>query len=101
FDDPRLAAIYDVVDDDRTDLDVYVAIVGELAATVIVDIGCGTGTLACRLARTGRDVTGVDPAAASLAVAGHKPGAEHVHWIHGEVTDVPPLDADLCLMTGN
>ena len=75
---PRLAAIYDAVDDDRTDLDAYVAIVEELAATVVLDIGCGTGTLACRLPRRGRDVIAVDPAAASLAVAEHKPGAEHV-----------------------
>jgi hypothetical protein len=32
FADPRLAALYDIVDDDRSDLDVYAAIVEELRA---------------------------------------------------------------------
>ena len=66
FADPRLAVLYDVVDDDRSDLDMYVDIVAELGASSVLDVGCGTGTLACRLAQRGISVTGIDPAAASL-----------------------------------
>jgi SAM-dependent methyltransferase len=47
------------------------------------------------------DVTAVDPAAASLAVARRKPGAERVTWIHGDATALPHLDADLAVMTAN
>jgi SAM-dependent methyltransferase len=46
-------------------------------------------------------VTAVDPAAASLAVARTKPGADRVRWVHGYVTDLPPLQVDLVTMTAN
>lgn len=53
FEDPRLAEIYDPLDPDRCDLDAYAA---EFAAESVVDVGCGTGTLACLLARRGPGV---------------------------------------------
>jgi SAM-dependent methyltransferase len=103
FAHPRLAVLYDTFDGDgtREDLDHYVAITGELGADSVVDVGCGTGNLAVRLAAGGRRVVGVDPAEASLQVARSKPGADAVTWIHGDATALPPLAADLALMTGN
>jgi SAM-dependent methyltransferase len=101
FENPRLAGIYDGLDPDRSDLDAYAAMAAEFGARGVLDVGCGTGTLACLLARRGLDVTGVDPAAASLAVAYGKPGADAVRWLHGDVTTLPPLQVDLATMTGN
>jgi SAM-dependent methyltransferase len=101
FDVPRLAAIYDALDDDRSDLDVYDALVAEHGAASVLDVGCGTGTFACMLAKRGLDVVGVDPATASLDVAASKPHAERVRWIHGDATDLPPMAVDLATMTGN
>jgi ubiquinone/menaquinone biosynthesis C-methylase UbiE len=101
FEDPRLAAMYDALDPDRSDLDVYAAIAEELDARSVLDVGCGTGTFAVMLAGAGLDVTGVDPAAASLEVAQRKPGAERVRWINGNAGDLPPLAVDLATMTGN
>lgn len=101
FSEPRLAELYDPLDPDRSDLDVYVAMAAEFGAESVVDIGCGTGTLACLLAQRGLTVTGVDPVAASLVVARRKPGADRVTWLHTDGTAVPPLGADLVSMTGN
>lgn len=101
FADPRLARVYDPLDPDRSDLDVYAAMAAEFGARTVLDVGCGTGTLACLLARNGLDVTGVDPAAASLGVARGKPGAGAVRWLHGDATALPPMQADLATMTGN
>jgi SAM-dependent methyltransferase len=101
FDDPRLARLYDPLDPDRADLDGYAAMVAEFGARSVLDVGCGTGTFACLLADRGLDVTGVDPAAASLAVARAKPGAGAVRWLHGDATSLPPLRVDLVTMTGN
>jgi ubiquinone/menaquinone biosynthesis C-methylase UbiE len=101
FDLPQLADIYDELDRDRSDLDVYMSIVHELDAGAVADIGCGTGTLACRLAKAGIEVVAVDPAAAMLAVAQRKDGAERVRWIHGTAVDLPQLGVDLAVMTGN
>jgi SAM-dependent methyltransferase len=101
YENPRLAQIYDFLDAPRPDLDVYVALVEELGAHHVLDVGCGTGTFACRLAQQGLVVVGLDPAAASLDVARAKPGSERVRWILGEAPALPPMRADLASMTGN
>jgi SAM-dependent methyltransferase len=95
--------LYDVFEEERLDLDAYAAIAAEVGAGRVVDIGCGTGSLAVRLAGLGLDVVGVDPAGASLDVARRKPGADRVRWVHGDATALEGLgvDADLAVMTGN
>ncbi len=105
FSDPRLAAVYDPSEGHRDDLSHYESIVDELAARSVLDIGCGTGELVCRLAIRGIEVTGLDPAAASLALAAVKPAADRVRWVHGDATALArletPVRVDLATMTGN
>ncbi|GAC1476819.1 MAG: class I SAM-dependent methyltransferase [Ktedonobacteraceae bacterium] len=102
FAEPELAEIYDLLDSpDRPDLAPYLAITDEFHAHSIIDLGCGTGNLACRLAALGKEVVGVDPAAASLAVARRKAYADRVRWIIGTAAQLKGLDADLITMTGN
>lgn len=103
FADPRLAALYDAFDDDRSDLDLYVALAERFGARDVLDVGCGTGLLALRLAERGLSVTGVGPAAASLEVARGKPGAAAVTWVQGGADTVAELGltTDLVTMTGN
>ncbi len=101
FAEPRLARIYDQWEGDRIDLPSYLAIVAELGARSVLDVGCGTGNWACMLAERGFEVVGLDPAAASLDVARGKPGAQRVRWVHGDVRSLPVLAVDLATMTGN
>jgi SAM-dependent methyltransferase len=101
YEDPRLAGIYDSLDPDRSDLDVYAALMDELGARSVLDIGSGTGTFACQLAQRGLVVVGLDPAAASLEVARTKPGGNRVRWVHGTAIAIPPIQVDVATMTGN
>jgi SAM-dependent methyltransferase len=101
FEEPRLAEIQDLLDPERIDLHAYLALADELGASSVLDLGCGTGTLACRLAERGKQVTAVDPAAASIEVARRKSHADRVRWLVGDASSLPPLQVDLATMTGN
>ncbi len=104
FGHPRLAAVYDALDPDRSDLLPYLDTAAEVGAMRVLDLGCGTGVLALLLAGRGCDVVGVDPAAASLAVARGKLGADQVRWIDGDASSLADADIgafDLATMTAN
>src|SRR6266567_1179265 len=102
FAEPKLAEIYDLLDSpDRPDLAPYLAIADEFGAHSVIDLGCGTGNLACRLAARGFEVVGIDPATASLDVAQRKVDGDRVRWITGTAVQLKGLDADLITMTGN
>ena len=80
YEDPRLAGIYDLDNPWAQDTEFYLAL-AEPGPRCVLDLGCGTGTLACALAQRGHRVTGVDPAGPMLAIAASKPNAEKVEWI--------------------
>lgn len=97
----RLAEIYDLDSPWGVDTDFYMALAGS-APIGVLDLGCGTGTLCCALARAGHRVTGVDPAAAMLDVAKRKPGAANVEWIHSSAqTFRSSRRFELVVMTGH
>ena len=101
YENPRLAALYDPLDADRSDLEVYAEMAAEFGVRDVLDIGCGTGTFGCLLAARGFTVTGLDPASASLDIARSKMFADKVRWVNGTVSDLADLQVDLVTMTGN
>jgi SAM-dependent methyltransferase len=101
FRHPRLAALYDPLDPDRSDLDAYLDLAEDFEAGRVLDIGCGTGVFALLLADRGIKVVGVDPAQASINVALSKPGSDRVQWVCGDAASLLPLQVDLATMTAN
>jgi len=101
FSNPKLAVLYDHLDSGRTDLNLYVDLIEKLNVESVLDIGCGTGSLLCRLAKRGYKLWGLDPATASLDIARGKCGSESVNWVLGCAESLPKLEVDIALMTGN
>ena len=101
FDDHEFAELYDHINGWMAGDDFYLALARQIGGPVL-DLGCGTGMLACRIAAEGLDVTGADPAAGMLRVARARPGADRVRWIASDGQGLR-LDRrfDLIYMTGH
>lgn len=97
--DAALAQFYDLENGWAADFDYCLRLAQDAAS--VLDLGCGTGELTARLAE-GRDVVGVDPAAAMLEIARRRPGGERVDWIEADARHLQ-LDRrfDLVLLTGH
>src|SRR5579864_8907866 len=97
----QIAEIDDVANPWSPDNDFYLSLAGPRPCSVL-DLGCGTGTLCCALAERGHRVTGVDPAAAMLAVARGKPDADQVEWVESSAQNYKSHRRfDLIVMTGH
>lgn len=99
--DPRLVELYDRDNPRGIDTDFYLSLATEIDARRIIDFGCGTGLLTCELAIERRQIIGIDPSGAMLAVAKRKSGAERIQWVEGDFSALGKREADLALMTGN
>lgn len=101
YTDARLVAIYDLLNAGDHDFAFYASRIGATRQRIL-DLGCGTGTFARRLAAAGHKVVAIDPAPAMLDYARRQPGADAVQWLAGDSTHaaaLPPFDA--VVMTGH
>lgn len=83
FEEEFFASLYDCVNPWSVSDDFYVDRAVEGGGPVL-DLGCGTGMLACGIAAKGLSVTGVDPAEAMLRIARTRPGGDKVNWIKSD-----------------
>ncbi len=101
FDDPLLASVYDDLDPWAASDDFYLGLAREIGGAVL-DLGCGTGRLACRMAAEGLEVVGADPAEGMLGVARSRPGTEAVAWVQSDGQSLRLARRfDLITMTGH
>ena len=99
FRDPRLVAVYDAEYGWSRIDEFFLGVANETPNVRVVDLGCGTGRLTLALAAAGHQVTGLDPASASLAAARAKAGAATVSWVEGTSASLHDGVFDLALMT--
>jgi len=105
--DHRLAALYDALNPPGPETGFYLGLASETSGpggrpARVLDMGCGTGRLACELAARGHQVTGADPAPAMLGVARARPGGDRVRWIETDAAHLAgPTRFDLIVLTGH
>ena len=99
YDDPELAQFYDLDNGWFDDTRYCLSLAKD--GQQVLDLGCGTGLLAAALSER-CTVTGVDPAAAMLAIARQRAGGDRVNWVQADARSVR-LGAtfDLIVMTGH
>lgn len=89
-------ASYDELNPADHDYRFYAALPGAR----VLDLGCGTGTLALLLASSGRSVVAIDPDPEMLRVARAK-GDVGVDWRLGDSSVAPSASVDLAVMSGH
>jgi malonyl-CoA O-methyltransferase len=67
-------------------------LLGDLDGRSVLDVGCGTGRHAHRLARAGAQVTAIDFSAGMLARARTKAGADRIRFLEHDLTARLPFD---------
>lgn len=101
YSDPRLVAVYDRFNAGDRDFAFYASRIGATRQRIL-DLGCGTGTFARRLAAAGHDVVAIDPAPAMVDHARRQPGAGAVGWLACDLGGLPPgAPFDTVVMTGH
>ena len=101
YENPKLAAIYDIDSGWSQDRDFYLALAG-VHPQKILDLGCGTGLICDAYAAQGHDVTGADPSVAMLDVARRKPNGHKIEWVQSFAqTFESGKQFDLIIMTGH
>lgn len=101
FRDEKLVPLYDADFPWSREDDFFLSVVNETPSSHVLDLGCGTGRLALGMSAAGHVVTGIDPAAASIACARRKPGADAVTWVVGTSQSAPADSFDVAVMTSH
>ncbi len=92
---------YDELNPADDDFRFYADLAGRLAAVSVIDLGCGTGTLARLLAAHGHHVVGIDPDPDMLWVAEGKDASGQIEWRLGYSDRADTDSADLWVMSGH
>lgn len=101
FEDNFFASLYDCINPWSASDDFYLARALE-AGDPVLDLGCGTGVLACAIASNGLSVTAVDPAAAMLRIARSRADGDKVNWIESDAQSLRlPQRFSFIYMTGH
>ncbi|QND84110.1 SAM-dependent methyltransferase [Chromobacterium vaccinii] len=85
YGEPLLAEVYDLFNAWGEDNDFYLGLCSPAVGSAL-DLGCGTGLLAAKMAER-VEVTGLDPAPAMLDIARARPGGGQVAWRLADARD--------------
>lgn len=101
YEEARLASLYDYFNPCDHQDDFYLAQARRLGGPVL-DLGCGTGRLAVRIAEDGLRVVGAEPASGMIGVARSRLGRDRVKWMQTSGQDLDLCERfSLIYMTGH
>lgn len=94
-------AAYDELNPADNDYKFYAELATRLKAACVIDLGCGTGTLARLLADNGHHAIGIDPDPEMLRVAASKGASDKIEWRLGYSDRADADSAELFVMSGH
>ncbi|MFQ3542705.1 class I SAM-dependent methyltransferase [Halobacillus rhizosphaerae] len=65
----------------------------------ILDLGCGTGEITCRLSEAGFQLTGVDLSEEMLSLAAQKSPGTKINWLHQDIRELKGLENFDCIVS--
>ena len=92
---------YDELNPADNDYKFYADLAARLKAACVIDLGCGTGTLARLLVTNGHHVIGIDPNPEMLRVAAAKGASDKIEWRLGYSDCADGDSADLFVISGH
>lgn len=93
--------VYDQINRWGKDDEFFLALLNNVNAETIADLGCGTGRLTTHFAEAGYYITAIDPNEKAIEYAKSKKYADKVTWIVGDSTNLQTNSFDAVIMTAN
>lgn len=102
FNDARLARIYDLFNWLHQDEVFWLDQIAKISPKRVIDFGCWTGLLTCKIAEKWYSVVWIDPAKSMLDLAINKPFIDKVVWIIWSTEVLTTLwEVDVIVMTSH
>lgn len=93
--------VYDQINHWGKDDEFFLALLNQINAEKIADLGCGTGRLTTHFAEAGYYITAIDPNEEAIEYAKNKKCPDKVTWIVGDSAMLQTNSYDAVIMTAN
>lgn len=101
FNDVKLAKLYDIANGLDKDEIFWLEQIAKINPKRVVDFGCWTWLLTCKIAEKWHDVIWIDPAKPMIELALGKPFADKIDWRIGSTDKLVWEQTDLIIMTSH
>lgn len=101
YTDPTLVQLYDLLNPFSRDSQFYLELASSSSILTVLDLGCGTGTIATEISKINKTIVGLDPSEAMINIAKIKRSDENIQWVVGDIHTPLFCKFDLIYLAGH